>query len=503
MPRRIAIGRPLVLAVIIAWGFAMVWAVVIGWGFQVAKDYFGSQEVYEGLEFRMDGTPVVRTSKGRYGENNTYRTLEGKPLSISRQEAWLYGANLAGLKPGPSYGLPWYGGNRWNDGMRGYNDGGQPMTYWYFLRDAKPPKPGYFIGFDSISNQRVGYIGRNGFRTDPPATEERFPMHRNKGGREGVVASYYGMPDQEPHWPPYSEGPGRFPSWMVYLLTDDGIEEVDLLRRSTRVVLKESGLISASPVYRGLSSPITRDSPAYVAQLKEFLAVRTKDRVLVLDSSGKPVSSFVIPGDLGDVTFSFHFLSDTSAILQVSADTLRRLMPEKTAENRLLWIDTAGKSIREKTYSLKGYDFIGRQRFSPWHVSYVTPAPLSLAAVAMVLQPWLDVSWDEEPTFASALGRSLSEFWPALVVICLFGGLLAWLCCRRQQRYGLPWTKTWAAFVFLAGLPGLVAYYVHRRWPALEKCPACNLPAPRDREACFVCGHEFPAPAPKGIEVFA
>jgi hypothetical protein len=502
MPRRIAIGKPIVLAAILASGFALVWAVLLGWGFQVAKDYFGSEQVYENVEFRMDGTPVVRIGKGKYGENNTYRTLDGKPLAISRQEAWLYAAYLAGSSKGPSYGLPWFSGNRWNEGMVGYNDGGQPMTYWYFLHAAEPSRSGYFIGFDSISKQRVGYIGRKGFRTDMPVAEERFPMHHNKSGR-GVIGSYYSMQGQEPHWSYSSEGPGRFPSWMVYLLTDDGIEEVDLLRRSTRVVLKESGLISASQVYRGLSSPITRDSPAYVAQLKEFLAVRTKDHVLILDSSGKQISSFVIPTDLAEVTFGFHFLSDQSAILAVTAETLRRLMPEKGDKSRLLWIDTAGKTSREITYSLKGFDFIGQQRFSPWHVSWVAPAPLAVAAVAMVLQPWLDISWDEEPTIPRALGRSFSEFWPALVVVCLFGDLLAWLCYRRQQRYGLPWTKTWLVFVFLTGFPGLVAYYAHRRWPALEKCPACDQPAPRDRDACFACGQEFPTPAPKGIEVFA
>lgn len=451
----------------------------------------------------MDGTPVVSANKGRYGENSTYRTLEGKPLSISRQEAWLYGAGLAGLKSGPSYGMPWYNGNRWNEGIVGYNDGGQPMTYWYLLHNAEPPRSGYFIGFDSISKQQVGYIGSNGFQTHRPTSQEAFPMRRNHGGREGVVGSYYGMSNEEPHFPPYSAGPGRLPSWIVYVLTDDGIVEVDLLRRFTRIVLKEAGLISAGHVYRGLPFPITRDSPAYVGQLKEFLAVRTKDHILVLDSSGKLVSSFTIPTEFGDVMFSFHFLSDKSAILQVSAETLRRVMLDKTAENHLLWIDTAGKIVRDKTYSLKGYDFFGLQHFSPWRVSYTAPAPLAAAVVSMVLQPWLYVSWGEEPTIPLALGRSLSEFWPALVIVCLFGGVMAWLCYRRQQRYGLPWTKTWVTFVFLTGLPGLVAYYAHRRWPPLEKCPTCNQPAPRDRYACFDCGQEFPAPSPKGIEVFA
>jgi hypothetical protein len=502
MPRRIAIGKPLVLAVILASGFAVVWTVLLGWGIQVAKDYFGSENAYESVEFRMDGTPVVRVNKGKYGENSTYRTLDGKPLSISRQEAFLYGAYLIGPKKGPPYGFPWSSGNRWSEGMAAYNDGGQPLTYWYLRHDVESPGPSYFIGFDSISKQRVGYIGRKGFQTSLPTAEERFPM-QHAGARWGIVSLLYSPENQEPHWPRYIEGPGRFPSWMVHLLTDDGIVEVDLLRRSTRVVLKEAGLIAAGHLYRGLSSPITRDSPAYIAQLKEFLAVRTKDHVLILDSSGKTVSSFVIPAELVDLVFTFHFLSDKSAILQVPAQAFRRVMPEKAAENHLLWIDSTGKIVSEKTYPAKGYDFVAFQKFSPWHVSYVAPAPLAIAAVSTVLQPWLYISWEEEPTISRALGRSLAEFWPAMVFVCLLGGVMAWLCHRRQQRFGLPWSKTWMVFVFLTGLPGLVAYYAHRSWPALEKCPACSRPAPRDREACFACGQEFPAPAPKENEVFA
>ena len=55
----------------------------------------------------------------------------------------------------------------------------------------------------------------------------------------------------------------------------------------------------------------------------------------------------------------------------------------------------------------------------------------------------------------------------------------------------------------LTGLPGLVGYLFHRRWPVLEACPACGRTVPRDRDACAACGTEFPPPPLKGIEVFA
>jgi hypothetical protein len=67
----------------------------------------------------------------------------------------------------------------------------------------------------------------------------------------------------------------------------------------------------------------------------------------------------------------------------------------------------------------------------------------------------------------------------------------------------LPHATGWAAFVFLFGVPGWIAYRVHRTWPVFEECPACRQAAPRDRTECTECGADFPPPVLKGIEVFA
>jgi len=493
----------LLLAVILALGFAVVWATLVVWVSEMARDYFGPPRCYENVVLRMDGTPVIRKGIGRYNENESYFTLEGKPLSISRQEAWLSGAFLAGTKGDPSYGLPWQKVNHWDEELAGFNDNGQPMTYWYWLRHAEPPRPAYFVGFDSVSKRCIGYLGRRGFQAEQPSAAECFPVPKAKGARIVTISNQFQQWSNEPWYPPYSEGGDRFPGWLVYVLTDDGIIEVDLLKRSTRLFSNEPGVLSAHYVSRGFPTPLTTDSPKYRSEVKQFMAVRTKDHVLVLDSQGKLASRFAIPAEYREVGFSFHFLSDKAAVLQIFPLALRQVLSEHTNASRLLWIDTAGTIVRQRDFSARGWYFYGEQFLSPWHTSYTAPAPLAMAAASMGLQPWLYVSWSEEPTFANGLQRSLAEFWPALLMICLFGGLMAWLCYRRQTRYGLPWTKTWVMFVFLGGFPGLVAYHVHRRWPALKPCPNCGRPLPCDRDSCFSCGRELPAPAPKGIEVFA
>jgi hypothetical protein len=109
----------------------------------------------------------------------------------------------------------------------------------------------------------------------------------------------------------------------------------------------------------------------------------------------------------------------------------------------------------------------------------------------------------QSPDYSAALKSDLKELWPVLPITAIVSAVLAVLCFRRQRKYGLPWTGVWILFVLLFGLPAYFGYLAHRHWPARLPCPNCGRRVPRDRPACFACGHDFPAPPPKGIEVFA
>jgi hypothetical protein len=506
MRKQIGIVQPLLLAAVIAIGFGTVWAVSISWGVHMAKELVRSAQPFERLNFRTDGTPVIETyTTSGHDENVAYRDLEGNPLSLSREEAWLGNGHLPDSR-GVEYdfGYPWGGGFRWNEQMSGYNDGAQPMTYWYFVCAGEPPNSGYFVGFDSVSRQRTGYIGRKGFQPAVPDAEERFPWRHRKITESVVARSQYQPSDCEPSCGYFISSPERIPPRLVYLLANDGVVEVDLLKRSARVVLKESGLLSARQLIRALPTPMTANSAAYLSKVKGYLAVRATDRILILDLAGKLESSFTIPVNLRDArAFMFCLLSDNSAILDVPSPDLRSMTPMAAGHWQLMWIDAKGNILRQKDYTVKRGDFAGRAKYLPWDTAMAVPAPLGIAVMSIVLAPLISISLGEEPAYLGSLGRLCAEFWPAAVGIVLLSAALAWLCYRRQRRFAQPWTGVWVAFVFLAGLPGLVGYLFHRRWPVLEACPTCGRSVPRDRDACAACGAEFPAPQPKGIEVFA
>jgi hypothetical protein len=105
--------------------------------------------------------------------------------------------------------------------------------------------------------------------------------------------------------------------------------------------------------------------------------------------------------------------------------------------------------------------------------------------------------------YRSALGRTVRKSWPGLLAVCLVGVAGAWTCYRRQRQYAASGTWLWVAFVFLGGIPGLLAYLVHRAWPARLPCDACGAAAPRDRPSCAFCRADFPLPKRRGTEVFS
>ncbi len=215
------------------------------------------------------------------------------------------------------------------------------------------------------------------------------------------------------------------------------------------------------------------------------MAVRAADRVLLFDAAGKQKAAYTIPADLRGRSFTFYDLNNGNALLSVGGD-------------EFVWINAAGNVLKRKKVALEN----SRANDFPPQVALAAPAPIEIGLV-IATDAAQRVESGESSSYAAGLRWSFSLAWPVLLAVSILGAALAWLCYRRQLRFAQPWTAAWVAFVFVCGLPGLVGYLFHRRWPVLEACPSCGRTVPRDRDACSACGAEFPAPALKGIEVFA
>ncbi len=377
-----------------------------------------------------------------------------------------------------------------------FSDGRMPPNLWYFLHDGARDGRGYFVGYDSQSKLCVGFIGRDGFRPDQPPVEQWFPMDGAK------LASGTALPPNAynrynmPHAAAYSNDEPEFPQWNVDMISGAQLLEVDLRTGSVKTLLESADLIAAGMLYTAPTWEVAgKEAPRIHRHPK--LAVRTTDRVLLFDATGKQHAAFLIPEEFRDRSIGLYELDAGRALLTAS-----RLLPDRSSCAELLWIDPSGTVSRRAEVCLGEGDRYSDET-DPWKTALVFPAPVALAFLATVTDPWDYLKIGLEPTYSAALARSLAASWPPMLVVSLLAAALAWHCFRRHRRFYQPASGLWFAFVVLAGVPGLVAYLFHRRWPPLEKCPACGQDVPRDRETCANCGVTFPAPEPKGCEVFA
>jgi hypothetical protein len=286
----------------------------------------------------------------------------------------------------------------------------------------------------------------------------------------------------------------EYPEGQALMISGDQLFEIDLQTGSVTTLLGPTELIALAWLSTASTSKAAGEESPHVT-FHYRVTVRAADRVVVFDAKGKPHAAFPLPEELRDRGIVLYELNPRTALLTADRD-----LPDGQRCEDLCWIDASGTVLRRAEVPLAGGSGPREQSVI---LALAVPAPVVLAFLATVIEPLNSVKIGLEPSYSAALARSLNLWWPSLVVVTLLAALLAWHCLRRHRRYYQPASIAWFVFVLLAGVPGLVAYLFHRRWPVLEKCPACGHQVPRDREACARCAAAFPAPEPTGCEVFA
>jgi hypothetical protein len=236
---------------------------------------------------------------------------------------------------------------------------------------------------------------------------------------------------------------------------------------------------------------------------RRSLVVRTDDEILTLDDGGAK-RRCRIPEELRERDFFWLELpgGDFLASAQWRWDE-----SSGKAHYRLFWFDAEGRVSRQEEADLQQ----GRPNrlglFADLRVFLATmfPEPLVIDGFGLVAWALRQRYVRNAATFTEAFGRALEELWPALLVVQVVAGVLAWLAHRRQVRYhsGRAERIAWTVFVLLAGVPGWLAYRYGQSWPVLEPCPACGARVAINRDSCPACRTETPPPALKGTEVFA
>jgi len=476
--KRIGLCQPLVLATVLALGFALAWGLVSD---RLVLSWLepSMQRPAESLQFLPDGTPRV----WRAEPDNPFasRDLEGNPLPVQTvaERAALHETALprAAANPAPY----------WSRRICVYSDGRWPTTYWYFISDGRPNGNGYFVGYDSQNNQRVGYLGTAGLRSSPLPAAELFPF--GSAIQSGLLCFQQWRSSTEYLRPgPKAKAPaGGVSDWDVYVLGHDGcVRHVDLQARTVKSIFQSADIRSMGMVW-------VPSGAGHGFLL--HLAIRSGDQVSVLDGRDQVLRRYRLPEEAR--THNIHFVQTTAG----TAAVYWASPPDSLASHRdyeVYWLGPDG--IQRHIQTQLG--FSGNQRFG---IGVALPCPLLLAGFLGNDRASELVRYGMEPGLAAALLRTGREFALDFALVQLIAVILAVFCYRRQVRYGASrWQCfVWTGFVLLLGLPGWIGYRFGRSWPVLESCPACQAPAPQDRIVCIRCTTEFPTAARRGTEVFA
>lgn len=474
-PQARSLTRAMFLALILTFGAQAVWLVGIGVPASIVSQWGAGNGVNESLAVTLDGRILIQ-QYDYTSQIETYSTLDGNPVAgfASRDEA--PGAYL-GVQ-GPEVVLL-----TWFQRITGFSDDNRPATFWYLIHDPQPSGSAYLVGYDFRSGQRVGFIGRDGFHSDVPAENVRFAMPiRRESINDGIAANYHERGRQPRSGMYFVERVGT-----IFLLTTDGVLRIDLNDHKVTPVPIEGPAVDIA-----LASEPRPDEPR--SALNRYLAVRGPDRVDFLDEKGKTVHSFPIPSQLRNTRLVVHlWWTDRALFIGNIWESNPRL---------LCWVDSQGNVSGEQEVVL-------RSRAEPtpreqsWAAAGLGPSLLAVALVLLFSAPVTDVLRGTMPGYSQALSSWLSAGWPALLAVCVLGAALAVIAYRRQQGTSRHSSICWASFVFVLGLPGLVGYLLHRRWPVREKCSNCGSVTPRDRDECMSCDAPFPLPPLKGIELYA
>ena len=485
MKKRSRIWQPWFLAAVLAVGFCGTWVFVVGFGANMLRS---GRWQHKDIVLLPNETLAV-VSESNYG-GLTYETLDGKPVDIPKDSlsgTFYYRANIN--PPGPWNPLSW------SDLIVSFPDDSiRPNTIWYLVYDGQLDGRAYFVGYDIKSRRLVGYVGKNGFEREMPALDDHFSIN----GQQGLRGQFIGSEDARAYGYSYRfnacfSGPG--PCYVVYLLSGDQLLQINLRDRSVHALRELPGVQNIAGIH-SMSQGLPKKSLQREAFGRAMFAAWSGSEILFLDSSGKEIRRWVIPESLRARHFIFYPLNKTTGV----ANFRQQLHRKPVEQYHFVWFDNQGKIQREESPELPSYESWQR---SPWFNALVAPIPALYTTFGILGASNEYLASGESTDWPSALAAALAKLWPPIVVLFLMSVVLAWFCYRRQKRYDQRWTWVWVIFIVLFGVPAMLGYLFHRRWPAIEPCPSCERDAPRDRPACCACGEKFPRPAMKGTEVYA
>jgi hypothetical protein len=495
--RKSTFFRPLLWAATLAIGFGTLWAVLAGWlGAAIdgaRKAAVGDTDSWEQLVVRSDGTPLImRTSRANLSMS-TYRDLSGRAQEAPDQDHRIWGVYMPGEDWKPRFFAGQLG---WERRLKIFFVNEQePAVLWYFVHDGKPEGAGYFVGYEQVSNRRVGFIGLLGFRSQAVPIDEWIPV------RTPLItdrANWNSAPNSI-NWGSRWAGQLRPDRWdlpprLVHVPSGNRLRLVDLATGTVKTVFEAPEPIESLGVPE-LSSQ-ARGRP----EKEQPILVRTGQQIHSLNHNYQITRVFTIPPQVeGRTWVTCYELGNGQALVEVQQPRGDR--DSLNIAPGMMYRVAADGTIQDHFEVILQNPNLMSREAEGFLLALVVPVP----AILIVIEPLFLMDVDQARSYPAALGAVLKLSWPSLLPVFALTLVLAVVTKRRCSGFGLSKREqlVWTVFVLLFGFPAYMGFLLYRRWPIRQPCPNCHARAPRDRVACAECGTRFPDPALKGIEIFA
>ena len=295
------------LAILLAIGAGLAWGIAFGLTLGMIQSVaFRPSRTSERIMVLRDGTPLVESSvEQRLYQTDTYRTLDGQRMDAASPR---FANKLLLSRPG--WSSNWFVRRPWRERITLIRYDRSSTEVWYAVHDGNLEGHAYLAGYDKLTKLKIGYVGRQGFRTDVPPTEEQFPVN----GRSFRNANLYAYR-------------GYFLDYLL-LLTDEGLMRIDWNTRAVKLVWPDRNPISVA-MWEG------RAADDETSDLR--LLVRTPDRVRVLDTDGNEQEAYALPAEL----------RDASALQWTPLPGGKALAWRSEDDSELFWLDASGVVRRE------------------------------------------------------------------------------------------------------------------------------------------------------------
>ncbi len=451
----------LTTATVTLWVVAFV--IVVGIAEELFREPRQDQDsVTQQLMFREDGLPVRKTTDYRKGGDwAEYRDLDGQPVTMTKNDEHPRMMTLidSRLWRRPKRAI-WR--TRVSEVSSLHRRSATGVEMWFLRNDGKR---GLFVAMNNFSRRESGYLSLKGFSTEPPSKNNWFLTFVD-GEQHNLVDSHsdrgawLGFPTSQ------REGVFQASSWTVKLFVEPGgrrVHEIDFSQQSVRLIHDGEPVLAANLAH------------SWKGDKTERAVLRTSDSLRLVELTNDAVGEtkvIPLPENLRRA-FGLQWVRGTDGDVLV---TLQRgtwhvtslNSAHRVTQERIVANPYAGPRQGDLTAVKIGLTAIQSPVLGDFFAGMVSHEEHLSSQIDTRRAEELGLDW---PDVREA---SLSDFVSPLTLLHLTAIGWSVLAVRRLRRYSAsrPDQWFWGVWTLLFGLPGYLAFRVHREWRRFPTCPS-------------------------------